>query len=125
MITTEESKDITVNGTKVTCYSDGSIKSHGKYRKPRSFGSPQKDRYNKKNINNCQYRIHDLIARAFLGNKPRGYDVDHINGDKTDNRPSNLRYVTRSENLRYPLRFSDRVTYRRLDGLLSVLFPLM
>lgn len=112
MITTEESKDITVNGTKVTCYSDGSVKSHGKYRKPRSFGSPQKDRYNKKNIDNHPYRIHDLIARAFLGNRPKGYDVDHINGNKTDNRPSNLRYVTRSENLRGYQKVRGKSQYR-------------
>ena len=100
MITKEASKDITVNGVRVTCYSDGSVESHGKYRKPRSFGSADPGQYNKKNINNRQYKVHDLIARAFLGNKPKGYDVDHINGVKFDNRPSNLRYVTRSENLR-------------------------
>ena len=85
---------------KVTCYSDGSVVGHGKYRKPRSFGSVDSSNYNRKNINNTLYKVHDLIARAFLGNRPKGYDVDHINGNRSDNRPSNLRYVTRSQNLR-------------------------
>jgi hypothetical protein len=30
MITKETSKDITVNGIKVTCYSDGSVETKGK-----------------------------------------------------------------------------------------------
>jgi len=112
MITKETSKDITVNGVRVTCYSDGSVESHGKYRKPRSFGSADPGQYNKKNINNRQYKVHDLIARAFLGNKPKGYDVDHINGVRFDNRPSNLRYVTRSENLRGYQKVRGKSKYR-------------
>ena len=30
MIATETSKDISVNGIRVTCYSDGSVESHGR-----------------------------------------------------------------------------------------------
>jgi hypothetical protein len=112
MITKETSKDITVNGVRVTCYSDGSVQSHGNYYKPRSFGSSDPRQYNKKNINNHQYKVHDLIARAFLGNKPKGYDVDHINGNRADNRPSNLRYVTRSENLRGYQKVRGKSKYR-------------
>ena len=38
--------------------------------------------------------LHRVIANA-----QEGQDVDHINGDKTDNSPENLRVCTRAENL--------------------------
>lgn len=31
---------------------------------------------------------------------PRGYVIDHVNGDTFDNRKSNLEVVTRAENTR-------------------------
>ncbi|QBX36886.1 hypothetical protein E4M02_04415 [Brevundimonas sp. S30B] len=44
--------------------------------------------------------VHSLVAAAFHGPRPDGLDIAHGNCIKTDNRPSNLRYATRSENLR-------------------------
>lgn len=43
--------------------------------------------------------IHSLVAEAFLGPRPSGHDVMHLNGDRSDNRLENLNYGTRSENL--------------------------
>jgi hypothetical protein len=43
-------------------------------------------------------RIHDLVALAFIGPKEPGMEVNHKNGDKTDNTLENLEYVTRKEN---------------------------
>lgn len=37
--------------------------------------------------------IHQVVNKT-----PKGFDTDHINRDKLDNRPSNLRTVTRSQN---------------------------
>lgn len=44
------------------------------------------------------YYIHDLILQAFVGPRPPGQECRHINGDKADNRPSNLAWGTRIEN---------------------------
>ncbi len=38
-----------------------------------------------------------VVATAFLGRRPKGHLVSHINGIVDDNRASNLRWVTRSE----------------------------
>ena len=42
--------------------------------------------------------VHRMIAEAFLGEIPNGYQVDHINRIKTDNRIENLRWLTQRQN---------------------------
>lgn len=42
--------------------------------------------------------LHRLVCQAFLEQQPDHIQVDHINGIKTDNRLSNLRWVTISQN---------------------------
>ena len=42
--------------------------------------------------------VHILVMEAFVGERPNGYEIDHINRMRDDNRLNNLRYCTRSEN---------------------------
>lgn len=46
-----------------------------------------------------QFGVHQLVALTFIGECPVGLVVNHKNGNKKDNRPENLEYVTPSENV--------------------------
>ena len=44
------------------------------------------------------YRLHRLIAKAFLSNFSDNLQVNHLNGDKSDNSVDNLEMVNNSQN---------------------------
>ena len=57
------------------------------------------------------FTIHRIVTDTFIGSVPKGYDVDHIDGDKSNNAVTNLEIVTHAENMR---RYYER---RRSSGV--------
>ena len=54
----------------------------------------------RKNPKIIRVMIHNAVAECWLGDKPKGYEVDHIDRNPHNNDYRNLRYVTKSEQMK-------------------------
>ncbi len=61
---------------------------------------------NKKRTN---YLIHHLVAQAFIGERPEGKVIDHIDRNPLNNNLSNLRYITQKENMRNTKKYKEEI----------------
>lgn len=53
------------------------------------------------NIAGKTKKVAHIVAETWLGKRPDGYQVAHLDGNNQNNNVSNLKYVTRSENERH------------------------
>lgn len=77
----------------------GRVKSLCGY-KSRILTPSVRDGYLRVAINGKNYPIHRLVATSFVPNPNNLETVDHINGIKTDNKSSNLQWLSREDNIR-------------------------
>ena len=59
-----------------------------------------------------KYRVHQLVANAFLKQTSIHDEIDHINNDPTDNRVENLRWCSHHMNMRNPLSREKQRIYK-------------
>ena len=54
-----------------------------------------------KNARREARQAHIIVAEAFVGPRISGYQINHIDGNKSNNRAENLEWVTPSENVKH------------------------
>jgi hypothetical protein len=59
--------------------------------------------------------VHYLVLKTFVGERPDGMDIRHLNGNPCDNRLCNLAYGTRTENILDVYRVGKRWRKLSLD----------
>ena len=62
------------------------------------------------------YFIHKLVQGSFVGSVPDGQEINHIDGDKTNNRLDNLEYISRSEHMRNSIDVLGKYNHQRALG---------
>ena len=61
--------------------------------------------------------MHSVLWEAINGPIPKGFEIDHINGDKLDNRIENLRLATHRQNSQNHKKRRDGETTSKFVGV--------
>ena len=64
-----------------------------------------------------KYSVHRLVAEAFVLNPDGHTEVNHLDGDKTNNHASNLEWTTRSGNQKHAYRLGLQIGYKKSTPL--------
>ena len=62
--------------------------------------------------------VHHIVAEYFIGPRPNGLVIDHIDGNKHNNHADNLRYVSTKINLRK--RHDAKLTEEKVTEILAL-----
>ena len=73
-------------------------------------GTPDQRGYIRIRIGAKKYAAHRLAWLFMTGDDPGALTIDHINGDKADNRIDNLRLATNAENQRNKGRYASKTS---------------
>ena len=103
----EDYRVMVFNDTTIKVFRDGRIHSLFQYKDDREKWRVKAFRLSRDGYprvwigpkkNHKDHFVHNIITLCYLGEKPQGYQTDHINSIKTDNRLENLQYITQQQN---------------------------
>lgn len=122
------------NFGEVKCHAHTTLQKDGKYltvqeRILKPFKN--QDGYLMVDIDRKKLKVHQLVAKAFIPNPYDKEQVNHKDGDKTNNRVSNLEWLTPKENVHHAIEIGLRtrggqpkkVAQFTLDGELITEYP--
>lgn len=64
-----------------------------------------------KNKIHKKHSVHYLVLLAFVSERPEGYYINHIDGNKLNNNVTNLEYVTPQDNVLHSMHYLENPRY--------------